>query len=235
MTKNSNLCKMFSKSIALIFSIFLLNLHSICVLALHEGFTYVTDVVEDVILEPRYFSTYNFVGKRIDGYNEPKIIISKEAANALKIANEEIKMIGYCFKIWDAYRPQRAVQHFIRWAKDTTDNKMKKYFYPDVDKSKLFELGYIAVRSGHSRGSTVDLTIVDMKTGKEVDMGAQFDFFHEISNHGTSLITEKQAANRNILKIAMENAGFKSYSKEWWHYTLKDEPFPDTYFDFLVE
>lgn len=161
--------------------------------------------------------------------------MTKKASEALKIASDNLEKQGYILKIWDAYRPQTAVNHFVKWAENILDIKMKEVFYPDVDKDKLFELGYIASRSRHSRGSTVDLTIVDIKTGKEVDMGSPFDFFGEISHHGTSLITEEQTANRNILKTEMENAGFKSYSEEWWHFTLKDQPYPDNYFDFLVE
>ncbi|MDR2073993.1 MAG: M15 family metallopeptidase [Oscillospiraceae bacterium] len=203
--------------------------------ALPEDFVYVTDIVQDVILEPRYFGTYNFVGERIDGYNEPKAILSEKAASALKSASDELKQRGYCIKVWDAYRPQTAVRHFLRWAEDTSDVRMKEYFYPNVDKSELFKLGCIAENSGHSRGSTVDLTILDMKTGKEVDMGTSFDYLGESSHHGTNLITKEQTANRNILKTAMENAGFTPYLYEWWHYTLKDEPHPKTYFDFPVE
>lgn len=227
--------KLLKNFLIIIFLAFLLNFQSLSVLALNKDFVYVTDVVEKVILEPRYFSTYNFVGTRIEGYNSPNVIMTRKAAEALKIASDELWKMGYVLKIWDAYRPQTAVNHFVRWAKDISDTKMKKYFYPDVDKSKLFELGYVADRSGHSRGSTVDLTLVDKKTGLEVDMGSHFDLFDEISHHGTKLISEEQTQNRNILKIAMERAGFWSYPGEWWHYTLKDEPFPNTYFDFSVE
>ena len=225
----------FVRGLAMFFPLSLLFSHGLTASALHKDFAYITDVVPDVILEPRYFSTYNFVGDRIEGYNEPKMILTKQAAEALKVANDELRSKGYCLKIWDAYRPQTAVNHFKKWAEDISDVRMKKYFYPDVDKSRLFELGYIAEKSGHSRGSTVDLTIIDMVTGEEVDMGAPFDFFGEISHHGTTEITDEQTANRNILKTAMENAGFNPYSNEWWHYTLTDEPFADTYFDFPVE
>ncbi len=201
----------------------------------HEGFVYVTDVVPDAILEVRYYSTYNFVGARVDGYKAPTVILSAQAADALKKVNVALQAQGYTLKIFDAYRPQTAVAHFVRWAKDIKDTKRKEAFYPQVDKSKLFELGYIAEKSGHSRGSTVDLTIVDMKTGKEVDMGSPFDFFGPISHHGTNLITPEQTKNREILKSAMTGNGFKPYDEEWWHYTLKNEPYPDTYFDFPVD
>ena len=162
-------------------------------------------------------------------------ILTEEAAAALKKAADSLEEQGYYIKIFDAYRPQRAVDHFIRWAKDLDDVKMKEQFYPEVDKSKLFELGYIAEKSGHSRGSTVDLTLVDIETNEELDMGSGFDFFGSISNHGTDLITPEQERNRNILRDAMVAAGFKIYPEEWWHYTLEDEPYPDTYFNFPVK
>lgn len=201
----------------------------------HEGFVYLTDVVPDAILEIRYYSTYNFLGARVDGYNAPIAILSAPAAAALKKASDDLRGQGYTLKVFDAYRPQTAVNHFVRWAKDIADAKRKADFYPEVDKTKLFDLGYIAAKSGHSRGSTVDLTIVDMRTGKEVDMGSPFDFFGEVSHHGTTKITAEQTAGREILKKAMLAAGFKLYDEEWWHYTLKDEPYPDTYFDFAVD
>lgn len=200
-----------------------------------DGFVYVTDAAPEILLEMRYFSAFNFVGERVDGYLMPVCITTRETAEALKAASDELDALGYVLKIYDAYRPTDAVSHFVRWAVDTSDTKMKEYFYPNLDKSVLFSLGYIARKSGHSRGSTVDLTIVDKKTGRDVDMGSPFDFFGDISSHGTQMITSEQAANRLILKSAMENVGFKAYSKEWWHYTLKEEPFPDTYFNFPVK
>ena len=213
MIKTSN--KLLKRLLTIMLSVFLLNLQSLSAKALPEDFVYVADIVQNVILEPRYFSTYNFVGERIDGYNSANIIMTKKAAEALKKASDELENQGYILKIGDAYRPQTAVDHFVRWAKDILDVKMKEYFYPNVDKSKLIELDYISERSGHTRGSTVDLTIVDKTTGLEVDMGSHFDLFDEISHHGTKLISEEQAENRNILKTAMENAGFKADDAEW--------------------
>lgn len=201
----------------------------------HPGFVRLAEVMPDVLLDVRYYSTYNFTADRVDGYAAPVAILSVEAANALKRAGETLRQQGYVLKIFDAYRPQIAVDHFVRWAADLKDTRNKAVFYPDVDKDKLFAQGYIARKSGHSRGSTVDLTLVNMKTGREVDMGSPFDFFGPISHHGTSLITPEQAANREILKKAMTTSGFKPYAEEWWHYTLKDEPYPDTYFNFTVE
>ncbi len=201
----------------------------------HKGFVYITDVAPDVILEIRYYSTYNFVGARVDGYHAPTAVLSAPAAAALQKVSAALQKQGYVLKVFDAYRPQAAVNHFVRWAKDIRDTKTKAAFYPGVDKSKLFQLGYIAEKSGHSRGSTVDLTLVEAATGKEVDMGSPFDFFGPVSHHGTKLITPAQAANRDLLKNAMLDAGFKLYPEEWWHYTLAGEPYPDTYFAFPVE
>lgn len=196
-----------------------------------SDFVVVTDVVPDVILEIRYYSTFNFVGERIDGYDEPIAICTKEAAQALKKVSDYLKTKGYRLKIYDAYRPQKAVDHFKRWAKDTT-TKMKIYFYPGKPKNQLFKLGYIASHSGHSRGSTFDLTIFDMKTEKEVDMGGTFDFFGEKSHSDYSDVTPRQKENREILREAMTRFGFRPYDQEWWHFTLKNEPFKDTYFTF---
>ncbi len=200
-----------------------------------SGFVILSEAVPDVILEIRYYSTYNFVGARIDGYEEPCAMLTKEAAEALKKVSDELITKGYRLKIFDAYRPQRAVTHFANWAKDVDDTKMKKYFYPDLDKSVLFDQGYIDYKSGHSRGSTLDLTLFDMKTEKEVDMGGTFDFFGKRSHPDYKKITKKQYNNRMILRNAMLKHGFKPLSTEWWHFTLKDEPYPDTYFDFTVK
>ena len=197
-----------------------------------SGFVNLTDVVPDAILEIRYFSTYNFVGERIRGYEEPVALVTKEAAAALKKASDYLAEKGYRLKIFDAYRPQCAVDHFKEWAKDLGDTLMKPYFYPLKNKNVLFKEGYIASHSGHSRGSTLDLTIFNMKTGKEVDMGGTFDYFGERSHTLFPDITKEQKANRQILKEAMEKFGFRNYSSEWWHYTLKNEPYPDTYFTF---
>ena len=203
--------------------------------ALPDGFVYVAEAVPDVLLEMRYYSTYNFVCARVDGYKAPVAVLSAEAATALRRAAEAAAARGYVLKIFDAYRPQAAVDHFVRWADDARDTKCKDIFYPQVDKARLFELGYIAARSGHSRGSTVDLTLVDRLDGRELDMGSPFDFFGPISHHGTPLITRQQAANRAILLAIMQESGFTPYAEEWWHYTLNNEPYPDTYFRFEVQ
>lgn len=199
-----------------------------------SDFVLLSEAVPDAILEIRYYSTYNFVGDRINGYEEPCALLTKEAATALKKASDEVVSKGYRLKIYDAYRPQKAVTHFMNWAKDVSDTRMKKYFYPELDKSVLFDQGYIAEKSGHSRGSTVDLTLFDMNTEKELDMGGTFDYFGELSHPDYKQITAEQYENRMILRDAMLANGFKPLDEEWWHFTLKDEPFPDTYFTFPV-
>lgn len=199
-----------------------------------ENFVVITDVIPDAILEIRYYSTYNFVGQRIDGYEQPIALMTKQAADSLKVVSDELRKHGYRLKIWDSYRPQRAVNHFIRWAEDLNDTAMKRIFYPMVDKSLLFEQNYIMARSGHSRGSTVDLTLVDEQTGKELDMGSTFDWFGTESHPDYMDLTSTQLANRLVLRHAMLSHGFKPLDSEWWHFTLADEPFPDTYFDFPV-
>ena len=209
-------------------------------------FVNIMDVVPDAILEIRYYGTYNFVGDRIDGYLQPTALLTKRAADSLKAVSDDVIKMGYRLKIYDAYRPQMAVDHFVRWAADVQDTRMKKYFYPNLDKSVLFEQDYIAEKSGHTRGSTVDLTLFDMNTEKELDMGGTFDWFGpesppdfggdpvKMKYSGNGNITAEQFRNRMILRAAMLRHGFKPLDSEWWHFTLKDEPFPDTYFTFPV-
>ncbi|MCR5330919.1 MAG: haloacid dehalogenase-like hydrolase [Lachnospiraceae bacterium] len=199
-----------------------------------SDFVLITDVVPDAILEIRYYSTYNFVGDRIDGYEEPLAFLTKEAAAALKEVSDELVEKGYRLKIFDAYRPQKAVTNFMNWALDAEDTRMKEYFYPELEKDVLFPQGYIAEHSGHSRGSTVDLTLFDMTTEKEVDMGGTFDYFGELSHPDYTDITEEQYANRMLLREVMLKHGFKPLEEEWWHFTLENEPYPDTYFTFSV-
>ena len=199
-----------------------------------SGFTVLAEYIPSVVQEIRYYSTYNFVGDRIDGYEEPCAIVTKEAARALKGVSNELAALGYRLKIFDAYRPVSAVKHFIFWGIEDQDIRMKPYFYPDLEKQELFVKGYIASRSSHSRGSTVDLTLLDMKTGMEVDMGSPFDFFGDISHPDYEGITRRQYENRMLLRDAMLRNGFEPLDCEWWHFTLKDEPYPDTYFEFPV-
>ena len=200
----------------------------------HSGFVSIGEVIPDALLDVRYYTTYNFVGARIDGYEQPVVLLTKEAATALKRVSDDLLARGLRLVIYDAYRPQRAVDHFVYWAEDVADDRMKAVFYPEVDKADLFERGFIAKRSGHSRGSTVDLTLLDEKTGSLVDMGGPFDFFGELSHPDYTGVTPEQHANRMLLREAMLKHGFKPLRTEWWHFTLRDEPYPDTYFDFPV-
>ena len=201
---------------------------------LPADFVYLDENIPGAIYDVRYYSNNNFIGDRVDGYMVPRVILTAEAAKALAGAAEELRSKELVFKIFDGYRPQQAVNNFIRWAADLKDIKMKAQFYPGVDKKDLFRLGYIAERSGHSRGSTVDLTLAYAKTGKELDMGSSFDFFGEISHHSSDQVSMVQLKNRMILRNIMEKHGFKPYPEEWWHYTLINEPFSETYFDFPV-
>ncbi|MCR4665026.1 MAG: M15 family metallopeptidase [Paludibacteraceae bacterium] len=219
-----------------------------------NNFVYIADVVPDAILEIRYYGTYNFIGTRIDGYLAPTALLTCEAADSLKAVSDDVIAQGYRLKIYDAYRPQRAVDHFMRWRDNPDDTIMKRYFYPMYDKPYLFENDYICPKSGHTRGSTVDLTLFDMVTEKELDMGGTFDWFGGQSHPDycchitatafgesyeyipdTAGLTEQQVHNRLILRQAMMRHGFKPLDSEWWHFTLRDEPFPDTYFDFPIE
>ena len=199
-----------------------------------SDFVLLSEAVPDAILEIRYYSTYNFVGERIDGYEEPLAFLTQEAATALREVSDELVSMGYRLKIFDAYRPQKAVTHFMNWALDTEDTRMKEYFYPELEKDVLFPQGYIAEHSGHSRGSTVDLTLFDMVTEREVDMGGTFDYFGELSHPDYTGITEDQYANRMLLREVMMRHGFRPLEEEWWHFTLENEPYPDTYFTFPI-
>ena len=199
-----------------------------------SGFVLLSDYVPGILQEIRYFSTYNFIGDRIDGYEEPCALLTKEAARALKSVSNQLNVQGYRLKVFDAYRPANAVQHFVLWGIEDTDIRMKYCFYPDLMKQELFSKGYIASRSSHSRGSTIDLTLLDMASGKEVDMGSPVDFFGEVSHPDCRTITEEQFENRMLLQKVMLRHGFEPIDCEWWHFTLGDEPYPDTYFEFPV-
>jgi len=201
---------------------------------LPKEFVYLTDYIPHIAVDMKYFTNHNFIGRPIDGYKSNKIIITERAALAVQKVEQDLNKEGLGLKVFDAYRPQSAVNHFKRWAKDIKDTLMRKEFYPQVDKRDLFKKGFIASKSGHSRGSTIDLTIIDLKTKKELDMGVAFDFFGEESGHGYTKLNTVQKQNRLKLKKIMEKYGFRAYSKEWWHYTLNDEPFKDKYFDFKI-
>ncbi|MBR1796973.1 MAG: M15 family metallopeptidase [Clostridiales bacterium] len=199
-----------------------------------SGFVLLSDYVPHIVQEIRYFSTYNFIGERIDGYEEPCAILTVEAARALKSVSNEMFVQGYRLKVYDAYRPAGAVKQFVLWGIEDQDIRMKPYFYPELEKQELFAKGYIAKQSSHSRGSAIDLTLLDMKTGKELDMGSPFDLFSEMSHPDCRAVTEEQYENRMTLRNVMVKYGFKPIDCEWWHFSLDDEPYPDTYFEFPV-
>ncbi|MGM9759643.1 MAG: M15 family metallopeptidase [Parabacteroides sp.] len=206
-------------------------------------FVVLTDVVPDVILEIRYYGTYNFIGRSIPGYDEPIALLTRQAADSLKRVSDDLVQQGYRLKVFDGYRPQKAVDYFMEWAVEEGDTLMKPYFYPELDKSVLVPQEYVAERSGHTRGSTIDLTLFDMRTEKEVDMGCTYDYFG-LASHPDVLpgqpvgayrpINQEQYDNRMILQKAMMAHGFKPYECEWWHFTLANDPFPDTYFTFPI-
>ncbi len=208
---------------------------SSCGQNLPKGFVYLSNVDASIQTEMRYISNNNFIGKPIDGYIKPTIIISEPAANALKKVQQELLQFNLSLKIFDTYRPQQAVDHFVRWAKVLNDTLMKQQYYPNVPKTQLFNQGYIAEKSGHTRGSTVDVTIMDLTSGEELDMGSPYDFFGEESHALNDKISKKQRANRLLLRNLMLTNGFKPIKTEWWHFTLKNEPFPDTYFNFPIK
>jgi D-alanyl-D-alanine dipeptidase len=224
-----------------------------------EGFVDIKNVIPDVQLDIRYYGPHNFVGEKVNGYNAGKCIITKEAAAALEKVQKDLGQFSLSLKIYDCYRPQRAVNHFVQWATEMKNTKTRKEFYPTVDKRNLFKDGYIDSKSGHSHGSTVDLTIVPVPVPKQanyipgqklsacclpwnqrfrdnsIDMGTGFDCFAELSHTGNKNIGLQQRINRMLLKSLMEKYGFRNFEKEWWHYTLNNEPYPDTYFDFIIE
>ena len=198
------------------------------------GFVDAATVVDDLVVDMRYFGGDNFIGARIDGYEGPRCLLTRAAAAALARVQRDLAPQGLGLKVFDCYRPTRAVAHFMRWARDIKDMRRKADFYPDVDKRELFRLGYIAPLSSHSRGSTVDLTLITLADRTELDMGTPFDFFSVRSWPGDRTVSIDAQRNRRLLGDAMRQRGFLSHSKEWWHFTLRREPFPDTYFDFAV-
>ena len=198
-----------------------------------EDFAEISTVIDDAAFDIRYYSPNNFTGNKINGYKAPRAYLTKEALAALKIAADDLRNQGYRLLIWDSYRPQKAVDNFVKWINDA-DDAGDKSFYPEIEKSDLLEGNYVMAKSGHTRGSTVDLTLIK-KDGSSVDMGGTFDLFSEVSHPDYEDLTEEQKNNRKILHDAMINAGFVGLDSEWWHFTLKDEPYKDTYFDFDVE
>ena len=200
---------------------------------LEDGFVYLKDIDDSIIVDLKYYSSENFTGRFVDGYLANKAILTNDAGIALSNAQKDFNKLGYSLILYDAYRPQSAVDFFVRWSTNLNDTLFKNLYYPDIKKSNLFKLGYIAYKSGHSRGSTIDVSLVDITTNKEIDMGTIFDYFGIESHTFYDNLTENQKANRLLLYEIMSNNGFQNYSKEWWHYTLKNEPF-QKYFDFLI-
>jgi len=199
-----------------------------------QGFVYIKDYIPDIILDIRYAGTDNFVGQPVDGYLKPVGIMSLEATTALQNVQTELKEQNLGLKVFDAYRPQMAVDHFVRWAKNLDDTLTKQKYYPHIEKSNLFKLQYIASKSGHSRGSTIDLTLIDQK-GMELDMGTSWDYFGPESWPSSTAVSMEAQNNRKILQGIMIKHGFQPYQEEWWHFTLKKEPYPNTYFNFYIE
>lgn len=198
-----------------------------------SDFAEISTMIDDAAYDIRYYSSNNFTGKRINGYKAPRAYMTKEGLKALSIAAEDLRNQGYRLLIWDSYRPQKAVDNFVVWINNPNDEGDKS-FYPELQKSDLVKGGYIATKSSHTRGSTVDLTIIK-KDGSFVDMGGTFDLFSEISHPDYKKITRVQKKNRKILHDAMIKAGFSGIDSEWWHFTLKNEPYKDTYFNFDVK
>ncbi|WP_028892999.1 M15 family metallopeptidase [Tenacibaculum sp. 47A_GOM-205m] len=218
-----------------ILSLFLLISLGIQSQNLPEGFSYINDVSPTIQSELRYCYNNNFMGVAVNGYEENTLIATTATAKALKKVQDELALKKLGLKIYDAYRPQTAVNHFVKWARVMSDTIMKKQYYPEVNKRHLFKKGYISSKSGHSRGSTVDLTIINLETGEELDMGSPYDFFGVSSHITYENLSDHQKENRQLLQTVMKKHGFRSYSKEWWHFTLRGEPFPKTFFDFPVK
>ena len=200
---------------------------------LPSGFVYLDEAVPGTLTDAKYAGHDNFVGQPVDGYFAPRVVGSKELADALLCVRDTAAVMRLHLLFWDAYRPQRAVNHFIRWSQQPEDGRTKAAHYPRISKTDLIPQGYVAEKSGHSRGGTIDLTLATL-SGRPLDMGGDFDLMDERSHHGFSGCTAEQAKNRLLLRRLMEQAGFASYAAEWWHYRLIDEPYPDTYFDFPI-
>jgi zinc D-Ala-D-Ala dipeptidase len=199
-----------------------------------DGFVFVDECVPGMRWDAKYATWDNFTGKPVDGYVANRIVGTHALCAALERAREEAASLGFGLLLWDGYRPQRAVDCFLRWAEQPEDGRTKPRHYPNIARAEMFENGYVAAKSGHSRGSSVDLTLYHLATDELAPMGGGHDLMDAISHHGARGITQVEAANRRTLRSVMTTSGFGSYECEWWHYSLKDEPFPDTYFDFPI-
>jgi len=199
-----------------------------------EDFVFVDEVVPAIRWDAKYATWDNFTGKPVDGYLANRIVGTRALCAALEQARKEAESLGLGLLLWDGYRPQRAVDCFLRWSQQSEDGRTKPRHYPNIDRPEMFEKGYVAAKSGHSRGGTVDLTLYQLATGELAPMGGGHDLMDSVSHHGAKGITPTEARNRERLRSLMAACGFSSYDCEWWHYTLKDEPYPDTYFDFPI-
>jgi D-alanyl-D-alanine dipeptidase len=199
-----------------------------------DGFVFVDEFVSGIRWDAKYATWDNFTGKPVDGYLANRIVGTRALCGALERARQKAESLGFGLLLWDGYRPQRAVDCFLRWSRQSEDGRTKSRHYPNIGRAEMFEKGYVAARSGHSRGSTVDLTLFHLATGELAPMGGDHDLMDPISHHGAKGITQAEARNRQHLCSVMTACGFSSYDCEWWHYTLRDEPYPDTYFDFPI-
>src|SRR5215468_4062796 len=199
-----------------------------------NDFVFVDEFAPGIRWDAKYATWDNFTGKPVDGYVANRIVGTRALGAALRSAQERAASLGFGLLLWDGYRPQRAVRCFLRWSEQPEDGRTKLRHYPNIDRPEMFERGYVAARSGHSRGSTVDLTLYHLATGELAPMGGDHDLMDPVSHHDATGIGEFESRNRQLLRTIMEASGFKSYEREWWHYTLRQEPFPSTYFDFPV-
>jgi D-alanyl-D-alanine dipeptidase len=201
---------------------------------MNEDFAFVDDLVPGVRWDAKYATWDNFTGKPVDGYLANRIVGTRALCAALERAQKEAASLGFGLLLWDGYRPQRAVDCFLRWAERPEDGRTKQRHYPNIERADMFRRGYVAAKSGHSRGSTVDLTLYHLDTGELAPMGGHHDLMDPISHHGARGTAPIEARNRHRLRSVMEACGFGAYDCEWWHYRLLDEPYSDTYFDFPI-
>ncbi|MFD9869363.1 D-Ala-D-Ala dipeptidase VanX [Streptomyces niveus] len=199
-----------------------------------DDFVFVDELVPQIRWDAKYATWDNFTGRPVTGYLANRVVGTRALCAALEAARGEAESLGFGLLLWDGYRPQRAVDRFLDWSQEPEDGRTKKRHYPNIDRSEMFDLGYVAAKSGHSRGGTVDLTLYHLTTGELVPMGGDHDLMDSVSHHGAEGITRAETANRRHLCSLMDAAGFRSYACEWWHYTLRDEPHPDTHFDFPI-
>lgn len=203
-------------------------------MTVEAGFVFIDEALPGVRWDAKYATWDNFTGTPVDGYELNRIVASLALADALLEATKQAATVGFGLLLWDAYRPQRAVDRFLEWSGQPEDGRTKPRFYPNIERPEMFTNGYVAPRSGHSRGSAVDLTLFRLDTGELAPMGGRHDLMDERSHHGAREVSALEVGNRWTLCGVMERSGFRRYECEWWHYALRDEPYPDTYFDFPI-